>query len=274
MKKRLIAVLLLMALALTGCQPNNNPPISGGRPDVNDNIGNDDTTFGDDLKDLGAFDGFFEEETKDINITCVEGTPGAYKMEGSTLTFTTLTANSVYAITGKLSGNIVIDIGEEFDLELELSGFSLVSENDNPITVLSGDEVTIQAKKDTKSFIYDTRGSIPTDDAEALSGAIHSDVDLEISGKGSLTVVSENNNGIHTKKDLQVKNLSLLVSCTDNALKGNDSVSLENANVTAIATAGDGIKTTNSDISTKGNQRGTVSVSGGKCDIYAAYSRE
>jgi len=270
MKKRLIAVLLLMALALTGCQPNNNPPIPGGSPDVNDNIGNDDTTFGDDLEDLGAFDGFFEEETKDINITCVEGTPGAYKMEGSTLTFTTLTANSVYAITGKLSGNIVIDIGEEFDLELELSGFSLVSESENPITVLSGDKVSIQAKKNTENFIYDTRPAVSTEDETAKSGAIHSEVDLEISGKGKLSIISTNNNGIHAKDDLRVKNLTLTVSCKDNALKGNDSVSLENASAILIASIGDGIKTTNSHISEKGNQRGNIVITGGSYNIYAA----
>ena len=81
------------------------------------------------------------------------------------------------------------------------------------------------------------------------SGAIHSLVDLEIGGKGQLNIVSKNNNGIHSKDDLQVKNLNLFVSCVDNALKGNDSVTLENATTTLIATAGDGIKTSNSDVS-------------------------
>ena len=40
--------------------------------------------------------------------------------------------------------------------------------------------------------------------------------------------------------------------------------------MTLIAKQGDGIKTTNSDISSKGNQRGIVSLRGGNIDIYAA----
>lgn len=272
MKKRLIAVILLLALALTGCQPNdnNNPPVHGGGNDRNENIGNDNAAFGEDLKDMGALDGYFKDEINDVKVTCVEGTNGAYKVEGNTLIFTALNANSVYSISGKLAGNIVVNIGDEYDLELELAGFSLVSDKTNPIVIYSGDKVSIQAKKNTENFIYDNRPAITGDDSTEKSGAIHSEVDLEISGKGKLSVVSYNNNGIHAKDDLRIKNLSLTVSCKDNALKGNDSVSLEGASANIIATLGDGIKTTNSNISEKGNQRGDITITSGIYNIYAA----
>ena len=206
MKKRLVALLLLVTLSfalLTGC--NKDGPLHGGGPDRNDNIGNDDTSFGDNLEDLGAFDGYFEDKINDVTVTCVAGTKGAYKMEGNTLTFTALSTNSIYAISGKLAGNIVIDIGDEYDLDLELTNFSLVSDSNNPITVISGEKVSIQAKRDTENFIYDTRPEINGDDSTAKSGVIHSEVDLEISGKGMLTVISSSNHGIHSKKDLRVK---------------------------------------------------------------------
>ncbi|MBR5143904.1 MAG: carbohydrate-binding domain-containing protein, partial [Clostridia bacterium] len=177
---------------------------------------------------------------------------------------------STYSISGKLSGNIVIDTGDAYKFDLELQNFSLVSDSINPITVLSGDEVSIQAKKDTENFIYDTRATVSEDDTTSVSGAIYSEVDLEIAGKGQLTVVSSNNNGIHSKKDLQVKNLDLTVSCKNNALKGNDSVELEAAKATLIATVGDCIKTTKTDISGKGNQRGIVSFLDGSYELYAA----
>ncbi|MCM1533827.1 MAG: carbohydrate-binding domain-containing protein [Corallococcus sp.] len=75
---------------------------------------------------------------------------------------------------------------------------------------------------------------------------------------------------MHTKDDLTVKNLSLQVDCKDNALKGNDSVTIESGNVVLIARKGDGIKTTNSEVSGKGKQRGSVTVCGGDVLIYAA----
>ena len=280
MKKKIIALILFTTLLLTACINNNkggpddmggSGPQGGGAPGPQTpgaDIGSDDSSYGDSLSDLGAYDGLFEGGTSDLVIKCVSGTQGCYKVEGSTVIFTPVSAESVYSISGRFAGNIVINTGNSYKFELELSGFSLICDSTNPITVFSGDEVSIQAKKNTNNYIYDRRAAIPDTDTDSISGAIYSEVDLEISGKGKLFVVSEGNNGIHSKKDLQVKNLDLTVSCKDNALKGNDSVELEAA--TCTASLGDCIKTSNSDISSKGNQRGTVSVNGGSYDLYAA----
>jgi len=264
--------LLCLLLLLTGCGKKDknegytNPEEQGTTAD----LGDDNKSFGESLDDLGAYDGYFEGESTDIVVECVSGTQGAYKLEGTTLTFSTIGEDSVYSISGKLRGNIVVDIGEGHKLDLELCGLSLVCNSTNPITVVSGDEVAIQAKKDTKNYIYDMRSAIDETEETLYSGAIHSDVDLEIGGKGDLTVVSENNNGIHSKDDLQVKNLTLLVACIDNSLKGNDGVEIEGGNTTLIASGGDCIKTSNSDISEKGNQRGSISIVGGTHNLYAA----
>ena len=272
MKTRIFALLLCLVLLLTGCGKKDknegyqNPEEQGTTAD----LGDDNKTFGESLDDLGAYDGYFEGESTDIVVECVSGTQGSYKLEGTTLTFSTIGEDSVYSISGKLRGNIVVDIGEGHKLDLELCGLSLVCNSTNPITVVSGDEVAIQAKKDTKNYIYDMRTAIDSTDETLYSGAIHSEVDLEIGGKGELNVVSENNNGIHSKDDLQVKNLTLLVACIDNSLKGNDGVEIEGGNTTLIASGGDCIKTSNSDISEKGNQRGSISIVGGTHNLYAA----
>lgn len=294
MKEKLIALLITASLLLTGCQsniPNNtddgnftenagifDPSDTDGssdNPDTSEpgeaaDLGGDDKTFGDDIDSTGAYDGYFEGESKEITVEWISGTKNAYKLEGDTLYFTEVTEDTVYALSGTFSGNIVTDTGDDFKFDLELHGFSLISNTVNPITVLSGSEVSVKAKKDTNNYIYDMREAIDETDDSLYSGSIHSEVDLEISGKGSLTVVSENNNGIHSKDDLQVKNLTLFTACIDNALKGNDSVEITEANTTLIASAGDGIKTSSSDISSKGNQRGIISVSGGTHTIYAA----
>jgi len=284
-------LLLCLGLLLTGCSGNgNNGDIldNGGIDDQTENnntenkenetgtqgdvadLGDDSKTFGESLDDLGAYDGYFEGESKDIVVECVSGTDKAYKLEGTTLTFTAIGEETVYSISGTFRGNIVIDVGDSYKFDLELHGLSLVCNSTNPITVRSGDEVAIKAKKDTKNYIYDMRSAIDSNDETLYSGAIHSDVDLEIGGKGELTVISENNNGIHSKDDLQVKNLTLFVACIDNALKGSDGVEIEGGNTTLIASGGDCIKTSNSDISEKGNQRGSISIVGGTHNLYAA----
>ena len=232
--------------------------------------GDDQDTFGESLEDLGIYDGYFEEESADIQIKYVSGTKDAYKLEGTTLTFTAVKEETVYSVSGTFTGNIIIDVGDNHKFDLELHGFSLVCNSANPITVISGDEVSIKAKKDTENYIYDTRDAVDSTNDALYSGAIHSEVDLEIGGKGTLNVISEHNNGIHSKDDLQVRNLTLNVACMDNALKGNDSVEIEGGITTLIASYGDCIKTSNSDISDKGNQRGTVSITGGTHTLYAA----
>lgn len=225
---------------------------------------------GEPIEELGAYDGYFDGESEDLDLECLMGTKGAYKLEGSTLTFTKIDRETVYVISGKFRGNIVIDVGEGHKFELEFRGFSMVSDEVNPITVLSGEEVALKAKKGYDNYIYDEREAIDPLDETLRAGAISSEVDLEIGGKGKLTVLSRHNNGIHTKDDLQVKNLTLLVACTDNALKGNDSVSLTEVAVTLIATDGDGIKTSSTDFSPKGKQRGSVTLAGGTHTVYAS----
>lgn len=285
MKTRILALLMCLILILSGCssntndsggtqgnQPNQGNPDSsesGTQGEVTD-LGDDSKTFGEDLEALGAYDGYFESASTDVEVQCVSGTDKAYKLEGTTLTFGAISEETVYSISGTFRGNIVIDVGDSYKFDLELHGLSLVCNSANPITVKSGDEVAIKAKKDTKNYIYDMRTAIDSADETLYSGAIHSDVDLEIGGKGVLTVVSENNNGIHSKDDLQVKNLTLFVACIDNALKGNDGVEIEGGDTTLIASGGDCIKTSKSDVSEKGNQRGNITITGGTHTLYAA----
>ncbi len=277
-KKKTIALLLAVVMfTMAGCgeqTAKDNAGTSAGSVSsgVPTDLGNAEATFGENREE-DFYAGYSENAPVDLSkvtITCISGTDGCYTMEGNTITFTKLSEDSVYAISGECKGNIVIDIGDEYKFDLEMQGLSLSSDTTNPIVVKSGDKVTLTAKKNYKNYIYDLREAVDEENTTVKAGAVYAEVDLTIGGKGELVLVSENNNGIHTKKDLEVKNLTLSVQCVDNALKGNDSVTLENAIATLIATTGDGIKTTNSDISGKGNQRGTISVIGGTYTVYAA----
>lgn len=199
-----------------------------------------------------------------VSVSCIAGTPNCYTFDGTTLTFTNVSADSTYVISGTFEGNIVIDTGDNYKFDLEMHGFTIICDYTSPITILSGDEISLKAKKDYENFIYDNRETVDENDNTASPYVIDSEVDLELSGKGKLIVNSKNNNGIHTKDDLQVKNLTLRVICMDNALRGNDSVEITNAHTTLIAFEGDCVKTTNSHISAKtGNQKGTVYIAGG-----------
>lgn len=203
---------------------------------------------------------------------------GAYTQQGSTYT---ITKGGTYSLSGTLKGQVYVCVTEPndssvYDVVIELNGVTITNDSDSAIYIAeSTDEnisydVEISAQKDTTNIIKDTRALQTNDSDTTGSGAIYSEVDLKLKGKGLLYVNASYNNGIHTKDDLEIKNLTLSVTAPNNALKGNDSVTIESGTLTVISTGGDGIKTTNTDISSKGNQKGTIAISGGEVTIYSA----
>ena len=172
-----------------------------------------------------------------------------------------------YDIVGTISeGSIVIKLQESDKAIINLKGVNITSKNTDPIFIESGDKVEISAKADTKNYIYDKR----TISNDAVGAAIYSKIDLEIKGKGELNIESTYNNGIGSTKDLQIKNLILNVNVPNNALKGNDSLTIESGTIKAISSSGDALKTENSDVSSKGNQRGIITINDGTIELYAA----
>jgi len=109
MKEKLIALLITASLLLTGCQSNISNNTDGGNftedagifdpsdtdgssdnPDTSEpgeaaDLGGDDKSFGDDIDSTGAYDGYFEGESKEITVEWISGTKNAYKLEGDTL---------------------------------------------------------------------------------------------------------------------------------------------------------------------------------------------
>jgi len=208
--------------------------------------------------------------TPGITLTYVSGTEGCYAITQNsttneyTVTFSGIAEDTTYMISGSFSGCIVIDVSENWDFKLGLNGVSITSSYSAPIVCTSGNNLVIAAVSDTENTVTDNRSEQTA--SNAINSCIYSVCDLKIQGNGSLTVVSENNNGIHTKGDLKIRNLTLDVICVDNALKGNDSVTVKSGIITLTAESGDGIVTTSTDLNSKGVQRGTVTINSNKGD--------
>ena len=221
----------------------------------------------------------YDEVTTEYTITYEVGSEchTVAVVDGETvITFSGATEDIECTITGELKGSIVVDIGDSYDFKLTLAGVTIASSNNAPISIVSADNATIAAKNGTENSVCDYRAEV-TDDS-AISSAIYSTTDLDIQGRGTLTVYSENNNGIHSKDDLDVKNLTLTVDCEDNALKGNDSVTIQSGVITLTARSGDAIKTTNTDATTKDDgtirQEGIVTICTDKGDLTLTINAE
>ncbi len=221
-----------------------------------------DVNSGDVLSD-DTFSG--EETTKAFSITSDDGT---YTQEDDIYT---ITSYGSFTLKGKLAGQIIVDVAEteegESSVELVLKGVSISYGSNSPIYIKSADEVKIKSQKDTYNIIKDTRANKVDDDENQGEGAIYSKCDLKFTGKGTLVVEANYNQGIHSSDDLKIKTSTIKVTAYGHALKGSDSFTLESGNVLAISQTADGIKTSNSTISSKGNQKGNITIYGGTLNV-------
>ena len=261
MKKRFLMIPLFCALALTGCSINSNTTNTNSNVSTTTSTTPSNTTAPV-VEERTATQATTTLITSDFEITSTDGT---FTNEGSTYK---ITSAGTYTLSGKLAdGMIYVDAGDDDTIEIELSGVDISSTTNSPIYILNANKVKIKALEGTTNVITDNRDKSLTDTLG--TAAIYAECDLDLVGKGALIVTSTYNNGIHTKDDLEIKNETLNVTAYNNAIKGNDSIEIVSCTITAISTGGDALKTTNSDLSSKGNQRGTITISGGEVRVYA-----
>ena len=266
-KSCVAAVILAMCLMTSGCGSQNYTTNSKNTDTtVTSSITAQDTnvTHADDA------DNYKTEITGEFSITSTDG---------STITQNdsvyTITHAGEYTVTGLLSeGQIVVNADDNAEITIVLNGTSITCSNGSPIYINNADNVKIKSEENTYNCIVDARAEADdnSDNSSSENGnaAIYAACDLKLVGKGALSVTGNYNNGIQSKDDISIKNVTIKVNAVNNAIKGNDEVAIESGEIIAISRKGDGIKTSNSSLSTKGKQKGNVIISGGNIDIYAA----
>ena len=150
---------------------------------------------------------------------------------------------------------------------LELQGVTIENSENSPIYVEDCENVEISAKKDTVNNIKDTRPVYVEDVDGQGKGAIYvENGDLKLKGAGTLNITANYLNGIHCKDDVKVQKQTLNINAVGHGIRGNDSVTITSG-VVNISCGGDGLHSENSDISSKGNQKGDVTINGGDVSI-------
>ncbi len=181
-----------------------------------------------------------------------------------------------YILQGTLTeGQIIVNAGDDDKVNLILNGVTMSNSTDSVIKALNADRLSIKAVKGTTNEITDNRSVKTAEDELVGEGAINAKCDLTLTdygdGEQAILIVTGNyNNGVHCTKDLTIKKLNLTSKAVNNAIKGNNSITISSGTVKAISTSGDGLKTKDSNVTSKGNQKGTVTIEGGSVSIYAS----
>lgn len=266
-KSCVAAVILAMCLMTSGCSSQNYTTNS---KNTDTTIASSITAQDTNVTHADDADNYKTEITGEFSITSTDG---------STITQNdsvyTITQAGEYTVTGLLSeGQIVVNSDDNAEITIVLNGTSITCSNGSPIYIKNADNVKIKSEENTYNCIVDARAEADdnSDNSSSENGnaAIYATCDLKLVGKGALSVTGNYNNGIQSKDDISIKNVTIKVNAVNNAIKGNDEVAIESGEIIAISRKGDGIKTSNSSLSTKGKQKGNVIISGGNIDIYAA----
>ena len=257
-KKHFLGLSVLSLLAITGCSlTNGNTTVEDNDTTTIDTTTDSDYQYNDPIEVEEPEEITVTETTEDASMSTKDGT---FTKEGDVYK---LTSAGTYVVSGKVEGQILVEAGEDDEVVIELNDASISYNQDSPIKALTAGKVEISAKKDTSNLITDNRNAKTVDTTTLGEGAIYAKTDLKLKGTGTLVVTGNYNNGVHTTKDLTIQKLTLKVTGYNNAIKGNNSVTITSGEVQAYAKTGNGIKTEDSDLSSKGKQRGTISIQGG-----------
>ena len=258
-KYLLFSLSIVLAMSFTACKKPSAPSSS--------NQGEDSTSINSDTS-IDSSESSFEQSTSREESSYVPDTNDTdiYFITNDTLSNGSLVDGEyTFAISSNYK-QIYVNAPDKVII-VELSGVTIKNSENSPIYVQDCDKLEISAKKNTVNNIQDTR-AIYTEDVDGQGkGAIHvENGDLKLKGTGTLNITANYLNGIHCKDDVKIQKQTLNVTAVNHGIRGNDSVEIISGNIT-VTCGGDALHSENSDISSKGNQKGNITISGGTLNI-------
>ena len=228
----LAAAMLLSCFLLTACSGTTDPGQPGGTQTPGGSQVGDNEATPDGLIDCYiAFNG--------TSYTTTDSS--AVRAEGTALT---IVKAGTYDISGTLdNGQIAVEVTKAERVTLILNNFTGSNSTSAVIWIKSADKVYIEVKNGTTNTLSDASTYVYPNAAETKPNAcIYSSEDLSIKGRGTLIVNGNSNNGIGCKNDLSINNVKLTVNAVNNAIKGNNSVTIKGDAEVLVESAEDAIK--------------------------------
>ena len=178
----------------------------------------------------------------------------------------TISEDGVYEISGTLSdGQIIIDAPKTAAVELVLSDVNISSSKNAAIYCKNCDSFLITLAENTDNFLSDAKNYTYDDaDKQEPNAALFSKTDMNIGGRGRLTVSANFKHGINSKDNLVIENGEFVINSVSDAIRGKDSLVILNGKFDLNA-GGDGLKASSSDEA----EFGYVLISDGEYTIKA-----
>ena len=172
----------------------------------------------------------------------------------------TVTSSGAYRYSGVLeNGSITVNTDKTADegpVYIILDNAHITSPS--PVNITEAKKVVIILEDSSVNTLTQTF----TDTAQDIpDAALYSKADLTITGKGSLNVISEHNDGINSRDDLKITGGNITVTSVGDGIVGKDAVYIENG-VFTVNAGKDGIRSTNTE-----SEKGFTAIYGGTFNV-------
>jgi len=195
-------------------------------------------------------------ETSDLTATYDESTASKISLQGTTATASgegvtvngstvEITKAGTYIVEGTASKvQLKVAAGKEDEVQIVFKNATLKN-TEAPLLVDTAKKVILTLADGTKNEVADESTS-------TVKGAIYSDSDLTINGKGSLTVTGAASNAIKSKDGIRIVDATITTTAKKHGIAANDFVNVSGA-ILNLKADDDGIHSDNEDDVLLGN---------------------
>ncbi len=162
-----------------------------------------------------------EDVDKYVDFSAVSSGDG-YTYDGAVLN---ISAPGTYHLTGELTGQIYVNVGNEDKVKLRLNGVGIVNTGAPCIQIDNADKVTVNVVDGSSNYLecYTTNA-----DADA---ALYSKDDLKIKGMGYLYVFCDNEHGVACNNDLEIEECELVVDAEKTGISSHKTIFINSGNI-------------------------------------------
>ncbi|MFV0364568.1 MAG: carbohydrate-binding domain-containing protein [Suipraeoptans sp.] len=266
--KRIITVLLILILLVTGCAGNNED--TANESSQNTGTQTDDTQTNETVDmtsastaKTSAYENYQVYTDKKIESTYNVNSSSTIELNGTNATSddssvviesgsVTITAKGDYILSGDYTGTIIITVPETDDVRLILDNVNIKGDTNSAIYCTQGDDLIVILAEGSVNTLEDAGDFTYTDTTnEEPDATLFSKIDLAITGSGELDIIANYNNGIGTKDDLVLSTGVFNITAANHGIRGRDSISIVNGTYD-IEAGVDAIQSNNADDETKG----------------------